>query len=930
MSAWKWIWFFLLFAHSVFGQTPVWKSIDSEITKNFSAVEVDSLGFLWALAEDGLYKYDGYQLSLVLPSQDPEIAFSSLDQSASHEIIIGTTKGSLIFFNPYNGKVETKKWINEEITYINCPNRDARCLVVSYGNGCRIIKGSFDNWVSADSLLVSNEVYAGAFIQNELWLATDQGIQQFTFLNKGLKSQVLDQNSGLSDIITTNIEVTGQNLWIANFEKGVEEIIQNRTLKFYPLPNPSKIHQIKYWKNKLFVATEAGLLILEKGQWRKIYPEVGNEKVQAFEIDQKSNLWLIGKNGKLYGASLLFEKMETQFSQIQALHRFNNQLYVGTKEGLYRKEETSWKKILSTNITAIQSINNDLLWVGTYTEGFLILNANEKVVYQAKSWFGFENQSVFSLFVEPDKTLISSLTGLSVFQYYKKGNGDLWVESPSKLPGLTDENYIYQTIKHQDTYYFATDKKGLRMVSNGKMETIDSLQNGEKIGSVYSMEIDKNGQLWFATSRGTLAHLVEGKGSKRAGIRNGSDYYSSIVGAENGDLLMIRSNSIDRLNPTTNALQYFNEELNLKAETPFLNTYTKDGDRVTFVHDNHLFTFDGSENQKFWPAILIDGVEVNLTKAAGRTRFNQDENNILFHFTASWLLDVDKISYAYQLVGLDQEWRQTGDRSVSYPRLRPGTYTFMVRASANGEFTGEEPTATFVFVVERYFYRSIWFYTILICLGISLLFLYWNNRKKSQFQKSEVDRKHVESQLENLKSQLNPHFLFNSFNTLVGLIEEDNKDRSLSFVENLTDFYRLVLEHGKSKLVSFDDELKLVSLYVNLLNERFEDSIVLEVQDTCADCKIPPLVLQILAENAVKHNEFNGQNILTIKIYRSENWICVSNNRRPKQYPVASSKSGLENIMQRYRLISNQEIEIKPSELEFIVKLPIIYKESEN
>ena len=369
MSPRNLIWFFLLFAHSVFGQTPVWKSIDSEITKNFSAVGVDSLGFLWALAEDGLYKYDGYQLSLVLPSQDPEISFSSLDQSASHEIIIGTSKGSLIFFNPYNGKVETKKWINEEITYINCPNRDARCLVVSYGNGCRIIKGSFDNWVSADSLLVSNEVYAGAYIKNELWLATDQGIQQFTFLNKGLKSQVLDQNSGLSDIITTNIEVTGQNLWIANFEKGVEEIIQNRTLKFYPLPNPSKIHQIKYWKNKLFVATEEGLLILEKGQWRKIYPEVGNEKVQAFEIDQKSNLWLIGKNGKLYGASLLFEKMETQFSQIQALHRFNNQLYVGTKEGLYRKEETSWKKILSTNITAIQSINNDLLWVGTYTVG---------------------------------------------------------------------------------------------------------------------------------------------------------------------------------------------------------------------------------------------------------------------------------------------------------------------------------------------------------------------------------------------------------------------------------------------------------------------------------------------------------------------------------------------------------------------------------
>ncbi|HOY13511.1 MAG TPA: histidine kinase [Saprospiraceae bacterium] len=930
MKARFWIYFFVLYAHCVFGQMPVWKSIDTEITKNFSAFEIDSLGFLWALADDGLYKYDGYQLSLVLPSAEPEISFSAIDQSAKNEIIIGTSNGSLIFFNPYNGKYESKQWIKEEITFIDCPYPDSRCLVVSYGNGCRVLKGNFDQWTSADSLLISDEVYSGAFIQNELWLATDQGIQQFTFLKNGLQTQVLDESSGLADIITTNIEVNGQNLWISNFDSGVEEVSKNRTLKFFSLPNSAKIHQIKYWKNKLFVATEEGLLTLENDQWSKIYPEVGNEKVQAFEIDQKSNLWLIGKNGKLFGASLLFEKMETQFSQIQALHRFNNQLYVGTKDGLYRREGTLWQKILATNITAIQSIHDDLLWVGTYTEGFLILNTAEKVVHQAKSWFGFENQSVFSLFVEPDKTLISSLSGLSVFNYFKKSNGELLVESAAKLPGLTDENYIYQTVKHQDTYYFATDKKGLRIVSNGQMKTVDTLQNGEKIGSVYSMEIDKKGQLWFATSRGTLAHLLSGKAIKREGIKNGGDYYSSIVGVEGGDLLMIRSNSIDRLNTSTNALQYFNEEINLKSEIPFLNTYTKEGSKVTFVHDNQLLTFKSAENQKYHPNILIDGVEVNLTKAAGRTRFNQDENNILFHFTASWLLDVDKISYAYQLVGLDQQWRKTGDRSVSYPRLRPGTYTFKVRASANGEFTGAEPTATFVFVIERYFYRSIWFYTILFCLAISLIFLYWNNRKKSQFQKSEIDRKHVESQLENLKSQLNPHFLFNSFNTLVGLIEEDNKDRSLSFVENLTDFYRLVLEHGKSKLVNFDDELKLVQLYINLLNERFEDSIVLVVKDTCSDCKIPPLVLQILAENAVKHNEFNGQNILTIEIYRSGNWICVSNNRRPKQYPVASSKSGLENIMQRYRLISNQEIVIEAMELEFIVKLPIIYKESEH
>ena len=215
---------------------------------------------------------------------------------------------------------------------------------------------------------------------------------------------------------------------------------------------------------------------------------------------------------------------------------------------------------------------------------------------------------------------------------------------------------------------------------------------------------------------------------------------------------------------------------------------------------------------------------------------------------------------------------------------------------------------------------EVGFFLLIIILAWQLMKL----KSDRESVKLKLEKLNVESQLIYMRNQLNPHFLFNSFNTLMGIIEEGNLERSAKFVEDLSDLYRIILEVGKLELVSFREEFDMVKLFVNILNERFENTIRLYCCEIPNELKIPPLTLQLLVENAVKHNEFNLDNPLTIKIMLDNNTIRVWNNRRRKKYKVKSTGNGLANINNRYQLLVNKTVELNETEEKFEVILPII------
>ncbi len=181
---------------------------------------------------------------------------------------------------------------------------------------------------------------------------------------------------------------------------------------------------------------------------------------------------------------------------------------------------------------------------------------------------------------------------------------------------------------------------------------------------------------------------------------------------------------------------------------------------------------------------------------------------------------------------------------------------------------------------------------------------------------------------ESLKNQIDPHFLFNSLNVLSSLIEE-NPDNAQRFTTSLSKVYRYVLEQKDKDLVSVDEELSFAKTYMNLLKMRFENSLTYEIptQELNPEFKVVPLSLQLLLENTVKHNIVSEQKPLHIKIYIENNYLVIENNLQKKEVLQDRKGVGLQNIIDRYALISKKKMIIEQTENQFIVKLPILTKQ---
>ena len=203
----------------------------------------------------------------------------------------------------------------------------------------------------------------------------------------------------------------------------------------------------------------------------------------------------------------------------------------------------------------------------------------------------------------------------------------------------------------------------------------------------------------------------------------------------------------------------------------------------------------------------------------------------------------------------------------------------------------------------------------------------WKIAMTQESTKQEIVAKTETAKFESLKSQLDPHFLFNSLNVLTSLIGE-NPYKAEKFTTKLSKVYRYVLEQRNKDLIPVLEEIKFANTYMELLGMRFEDAVKFEIPSsiTNKNLKIVPLSLQLLLENAVKHNVVSSSKPLTIRIYEQDNYLIIENNINPKQAIGQGTKVGLRNIADRYGLITDKNVIIENNNKIFKVSLPLLLK----
>lgn len=206
----------------------------------------------------------------------------------------------------------------------------------------------------------------------------------------------------------------------------------------------------------------------------------------------------------------------------------------------------------------------------------------------------------------------------------------------------------------------------------------------------------------------------------------------------------------------------------------------------------------------------------------------------------------------------------------------------------------------------------------------------WKKSVKQESTKQQIVAKTETAKFESLKNQLDPHFLFNSLNVLTSLIGE-NPNQAEKFTTKLSKVYRYVLEQRNKDLVPISEELRFAKTYMQLLEMRFEEAVKFNIPDDVTDqeLKIVPLSLQLLLENAVKHNVVSPSKPLSINIYQEGSFLIIENNINPKEAIGKSTKVGLQNIADRYGLLTKQGVRIENNNKTFKVSLPLLYKMNE-
>lgn len=237
-----------------------------------------------------------------------------------------------------------------------------------------------------------------------------------------------------------------------------------------------------------------------------------------------------------------------------------------------------------------------------------------------------------------------------------------------------------------------------------------------------------------------------------------------------------------------------------------------------------------------------------------------------------------------------------------------------------------------VFFSEQLIYRHL--FAIILSLGVASFFhargfmINWKASLSRETTQQQIVAKTETAKFETLKSQIDPHFLFNSLNVLTSLIGE-NPYQAEKFTTKLSKVYRYVLEQRNKELIPLSEELLFAKTYMELLQMRFEDALEFTIPTEVSnnDLKIVPLSLQLLLENAVKHNVVSSSKPLKISIYEEGGYLKIKNNINPKEaIGGKSTKVGLQNIADRYGLISKQSVQIENNHKTFTVSLPLLLK----
>jgi ligand-binding sensor domain-containing protein len=816
--------------------------------------------------------------------------------------------------------------------------KDDKLYIATKGNGLYILTPQQLHHFTIKNGLNDNYLYQISANKNEVYISSDNGVN---VINQQMSIRSIRQNNFLPDKLVTAISVS-DTLVYAGTEKGdlCQFNIRDTGIVVFDKANwnGQTILDILPLRNTIVLATSGGCYLLDRSG--QLIRKESETETQHVLVDREANLWLQGP--RFIGVSLgeqlnLFQHINNQL--ISNVHTLmtdaEHGIWFTPDQGLYyynylthsTRHTEIYPSSLGVDIVALYLDKFGKLWIGNSNGKVFIMDTASWKIQPIEITSSYESSGILSIHGDDTQIWMSSLNGVWTSTI---NNSTYQFESLEEKYHLK-KYIVYQVFRDsKHNLWLATDGQGLIKINN-QHEVSYPLHQKDLYNAIYAIQEDSFGQIWVNVSEKGV-YCIGADSVRLINNSNGlsDNEINSMSMYDATHLVCLSNKGIDIINVQDFSTSHINYDLNgLFNIEPETNSISVDQFHQLYVGTNKgiLSLFLPDYKTQFIPQVEFAEISVmGETIRENKRNFKYDENYIQFSISANCNSD-DIIYYRYKLAGLSEQWNQVQGQDITFPRLNPGNYRLVIQAANNRSFSNPSQKE-YSFLIENPFWKKWWFLLGISMISVALIYSYIRFREERVSRYQQLEKEKAIAEFETLKNQVSPHFLFNSFNTLIQVIDED-KDKAIEYTQTLSDFYRSLISYRDIDVVTLENEINLLNDYIYLQKMRFGDSLIFINHCSSAgirDVVIPPLTLQLLAENAVKHNTVNNSKPLKIELLIENDFLILRNTLTKKITPEEGEKLGLQNIKNRYKLFSNRSIEITETKILFEVRLPIIYQ----
>lgn len=906
---------------------------------NIMAFIQDKKGFIWFATSTGLSRFDGHEF----------INYSTADGLLTDNLTgITSNGGDSLFISTYDKGINVI--YNDKIFEYKIDNEKAPLIHHMIGNSNRLfIYGDYfseiynnkfkkirNNKTIGNNYLGNNyHVYDALITKDSVtYICSTLGL----FYIKNNKSKKITQD-GKSNVITSIYEISNNEYLTGGFgfikkynSKNFSQYLNNIIL---PKNNSVQNLLIDNFNNIWFSITSRGLYFIKNGAVFPIGDEIGleNEQINFIKKDTEGNIW-VGTFGDglycIYNLAVTNYSSKTGLSNDFILDIFKGPekiLFVGTYNGLNVYDDKRFIH-LKSNIPGeyhyvhnIQRGENGIMYVnclfqeqlGTHNKIFTVKYKNVVCRYYAAAAAYCVNDSVIILGSWNSEITYNSFNENTQFTFARL-ELSFGKNQRNKITTILKDNYkslwIGSTgglcrIGDNDTTYFKND--------NILNQTINDIKQ------------DRNNRIWVASSNG-VASYEKGNWTDYSGLLNKNISINTITfdnennvwfGGNKG--VMVLKDSV--IYDYTERLGLLNNEINSLF-------YDKNGN-IIWIGTNQglsrleLLTFKKYKQGKLPTYITLVEADDSLYNINQPIIFPASVKNIRLKFTSINFREPKNIIYEYKLDKSDNNWNATTNTEIQFASLSQGSYHLFVRSKlSSGEWNAP---ITFPFVIQTPFYNTYYFFSFILILFIILIYI-GTKRLAVIKQKKEILKKEAEHQVILLKQQalaamMNPHFVFNSLNSIQTFMNTHNMYEANSYLSNFAKLIRLNLNISEFSEIILEEELRRLNLYLSLEKLRFGDDFNYFINTSpninTEKIKIPNMIIQPFVENSIWHgilpNGNKGNLDITIDINNKNELLIiieddgVGYDKSLKEIKSEHISKGIKIIENRLKLISSEK-----------------------